>query len=95
MTREEILAMIAPYQSQLRELGVSELALFGSYARGEATDASDIDFIVDFERKSFDSYMAIKELLESLFQRRVDLVMKSSIKARLRDRILAEAVRAA
>jgi len=95
MTRDEVLATVAAHQLRLRELGVRELALFGSYARGEANDASDIDFIVDFDSKSFDRYMAVRELLESLFQRRIDLVMKSSIKARLRDRILAEAVRAA
>jgi predicted nucleotidyltransferase len=39
--------------------------------------------------------MSVKELLESLFERRVDLVIKSDIKPRLRERILSEAVRAA
>lgn len=95
MTREEILATVAAHRPHLRDLGVRELSLFGSYARGEASDRSDVDFVVDFDGSSFDRYMAVKELLESLFQRRVDLVMKNSIKGRLRDRILAEAVRAA
>jgi predicted nucleotidyltransferase len=63
--------------------------------RGDATDSSDIDFLVEFDDKTFDNYLDTKELLETLFGRNVDLVIKSNIKPRLRDRILSEAVRAA
>jgi hypothetical protein len=42
-----------------------------------------------------DNYMSVKELLESLFPRKIDLVMKGALKPRLRDRILREAIRAA
>ena len=55
----------------------------------------DIDFLVDLNPKSFDRYMDLKEFLESLFGRKVDLVMKSALKSRLRESILREAVRAA
>jgi predicted nucleotidyltransferase len=75
--------------------GVSELSLFGSFARGEENNSSDIDFLVDLNPKSFDGYMDLKEFLESLFGRRVDLVMKSALKSRLPESILREAVRAA
>lgn len=95
MTRDEILAIVAANEARLRALCVRELALFGSHARGDASHASDIDFLVDLDPKTFDNYMGVKELLESLFGRRVDLVMKSALKPRLRDQILAEAVRAA
>jgi uncharacterized protein len=95
MLIEEILAVIAEHDDALRGLGVRELALFGSYARGDANAASDLDFYVDLETKTFDRFMSVKELLELLFQRRVDLVLKSAIKPRLRDAILREAVRAA
>jgi predicted nucleotidyltransferase len=95
MTLHQILAAVRAHEAQLRELHVRELALFGSHARGDATAESDLDFLVEFDRKTFDDYMAVKELLESLFSRKVDLVMKSALKPRLRDRILAEAVRAA
>jgi predicted nucleotidyltransferase len=50
---------------------------------------------VDLEEKSFDRYMAVKELLEDALHQKVDLVVKSAIKPRLRDVILREAVRAA
>ncbi len=95
MTRDEILKTIEASRPRLALLGVSELALFGSFARDEAGPDSDVDFLVEFSEKSFDRYMELKELLEDLFGRKVDLVLKSAIKPRLRDRILNEAVRAA
>ena len=95
MGRDDILRMIAANQQRLRELGVRELVLFGSYARGDQNPSSDVDFVVDLTQKSFDRYMDLKELLEALLGRRVDLVLKSALKPRLRKSILREAVRAA
>ena len=75
-----------------RAFHVRELGLFGSYIRGEATTASDIDVLVDFTKchKDFFNYMRLKFYLEGLFGRDVDLVMKDAIKLRLKDRILRE-----
>ncbi|MEO8382758.1 MAG: nucleotidyltransferase domain-containing protein [Acidobacteriota bacterium] len=95
MTRDEILRVIAVNRPHLVSLGVCELALFGSYARGDAGPDSDVDFIVDLVEKSFDRYMELKEFLEELLGRKVDLVLKGAIKSRMRERILREAVRAA
>jgi len=95
MTLDEILAKVRAHESELRDLRVRELALFGSYARGDAISTSDMDFVVDFDEKSFDNYMGVRELLERLFARKIDLVLKSAIKPRLREQILREAVRAA
>jgi uncharacterized protein len=95
MTRDDILATIRANEPRLRELTVRELALFGSFARGEQTESSDIDFYVVLDKKTFDNYMGLRRLLEHLFQRKIDLVIKSGIRARLRDNILSEAIRAA
>jgi predicted nucleotidyltransferase len=95
MSRETILKLIEANHGRLRMLGVRELGLFGSFAREEARPDSDVDFFVDLDEKSFDRYMAVKELLEDVLGRKVDLVVKSAIKPRLRDIILREAVRAA
>ncbi len=83
--------MLEANRETLRRLGVKRLGLFGSVARGEAGEASDLDFVVEFERKSFDAYMDLRMLLESLFACRVDLVLADSIKPRLRPIILKEA----
>ncbi len=96
MTRDDILATIRANEPRLRELSVREISLFGSFAREtDVTPTSDIDILDDLDEKTFDNYMSVRELLESLFPRKIDLVMKGSLKPRLRDRILAEAIRAA
>ena len=76
----------------MRSLGVRRLGLFGSAARGSSGPNSDLDFVVEFEAKSFDRYMDLKLLLEGLFGCRVDLVLSDGIKPRLREAILGQAV---
>lgn len=73
-----------------RKFGVKSLGVFGSWARGEATAASDLDLLVEFDTPSFDRYMDLKFHIEDVFQVRVDLVLKGSLKPALRDRILKE-----
>jgi uncharacterized protein len=87
-----ILNVVRAHQGDFRRLGVRRLGLFGSAARGQATKDSDLDFLVEFDRKTFDGYMEVKELLERLFQRPVDLVIAEAVKPQLRDRILQETV---
>ena len=91
-TTEQILQVLRAHGPQLQGLGVRRLGLFGSAARGEATEASDLDFLVELNRKTFDAYMDVKELLERLFARRVDLVMAEAVKPQLRSRILQETI---
>jgi hypothetical protein len=74
----------------LRRHGVRRLALFGSAVRGRFGPKSDLDFLVELERPTFDAYMSVKEHLESRFSRKVDLVLPDSIKPALRSAILAQ-----
>jgi predicted nucleotidyltransferase len=92
--RERILQLLSAQQIRLRAWGVRRLGLFGSAARGQVGPGSDMDFVVDFEpgQKSFDNYMGLKDFLEELFARRVDLVTSEGLKPQLRDRILSETV---
>jgi len=92
MNRDEILRRLEENREQIRGYSVRRLGLFGSFARGEATETSDLDFVVEFEKKSFDAYMDLKEFLEELFKCRVDLVLAGAIKPRLQATILGEAV---
>ena len=92
--RDEILKILGQNRNVIRGYGVRRLGLFGSCARGECNEVSDLDFVVEFEKKSFDAYMDLKLLLEELFDCKVDLVISDSIKPRLRSVILGEAIHA-
>jgi len=94
LTQEEILMVITDNRDAIRACGARRLALFGSAVRGEAVEGSDVDFVVELERKTFDSYMDLKELLEKLLGCPVDLVMVESIKPRLRASIERDLVHA-
>ncbi len=93
-TKENILKVLLENRDEIKGFGARSLGLFGSFARGDEQADSDLDFVVDFEKKSFDLYMDLKAYLEEKFERKVDLVMVESIKPRLRDAILGEAVHA-
>jgi predicted nucleotidyltransferase len=73
---------------------IGELALFGSLARGEASDNSDVDLYVEFEHGFHPGlhWFDLEEELESLFGRRVDLSRKSLLKPRVRREALRDAV---
>jgi len=84
--REDILRLAA-----LR--GARNLRVFGSVARGEEDSASDVDFIVDMEPgKSLLDLGGLLMDLQELLGRSVDIVTEQGLKARLRDRVLQEAV---
>ena len=89
-----MLDLLARNRDRIRSYGVRSLALFGSAARSEATAASDVDLLVEFDNKTFDNYMDLKFFLEDLLGRPVDLVLRDAVKPRLREPILAEAVHA-
>lgn len=90
----EILQTLSAHRETVHSFGARRLGLFGSHARGEATGTSDLDFLVEFEpgKNTFDNYMDLKEFLEGLFDRPVDLVSSDVIKPRLREAILRETV---
>jgi predicted nucleotidyltransferase len=95
LSSDEVLSLLHFNAPKLRSLGVRSIALFGSVVRGEADESSDLDFLIDLERKTFDAYMDVKFYLEELFGRRVDLVLTDTIKQQLREAVLREAVHAA
>jgi predicted nucleotidyltransferase len=75
LNRETIASKFRTQSNALQTLGVRRLSDFGSAARGEADASSDLDFLVEFEGlATFDQYMSLKELLEQLFERQIDLV---------------------
>jgi predicted nucleotidyltransferase len=93
-TAAEILRLLEQNSETIRSHGARRLGLFGSAAHGTAGADSDVDFVVEFDCKSFDAYMNLKAYLEDLLGCPVDLVVADVIKPRLRDTILAEALHA-
>src|SRR5438046_7705834 len=93
-SNQPILRMLGANEAKIKSFGVKRLSLFGSSVRGEETPHSDLDFIVEFEKKSFDAYMDLKLFLEELFHRPVDLVLADGIKPKLRAAILRDAIHA-
>ena len=84
---DDILAILRTHIGDFKALGVHKLGVFGSTVTGEADPRSDLDILVTFhpDRKSFDSYMDLKFLLEELFpDRRIDLVLENALKPALR-----------
>ena len=91
LTRETLLSVLREQADEIRErFKVRSLGLFGSFANDEARVDSDIDMLVEFEQPSFDNYMDLKFFLEDLLGRTVDLVMKDTLKPRIKQRILKE-----
>lgn len=88
LSTHEILHRLERNAPVIRRYGVRSLGLFGSAARGAAREDSDLDFVVEFETKSFDAYLDLKAFLERLFGCPVDLVLREAIKPRLRETIL-------
>lgn len=77
----------------LRRNDVKRASFFGSIVRGEMTEGSDVDLLIEFEgRKSLLDLAHLKNELEDAISRRVDILTYRSLHPRLRDRILAEQV---
>ena len=86
MNRKQILALLAERRQELAaRFAVKRLGLFGSAARDELRDGSDIDLLVEFEGPAtFDGYFGLKDHLEALLGRTVDLVTERGLKPRAR-----------
>jgi predicted nucleotidyltransferase len=84
LNRETILQTLERHRSELQQLGVRRLGLFGSYLHDRPRAGSDVDLLVRFDRPSFDSYMDTKFLLEQLLGRDVDLVTEEALKPAVR-----------
>ena len=91
-----VLEALSADGSVLRDLGVKSLSVFGSVARGDARDDSDIDILVEFEGAvGYFRLARLRRHLETLLGARVDLVTPGGLRDSMRARVLGEAVRAA
>jgi len=90
---EEIREITDKITPILKRYGVSKAALFGSSVKGEMTEASDIDVLVEIEKDiSLLDFVGLKLELEEILGRKVDLVEYCTLKPILRERVLREQV---
>lgn len=97
MTKQELEKKLAAHRPELRKMGVISLAVFGSVARNESTQRSDIDLLVDLDREVglFHLFEIQHRLEEIIGVPKVDLLQKGAIHPALKERILSEAVNVA
>lgn len=71
----DALKILREHENEIKKrFGVERIGIFGSYARGEEKEKSDVDVLVDFTEPSFDNFMDLVFFLEDLFGKEVDLV---------------------
>jgi uncharacterized protein len=88
MQREDAITSLKSLLTNLKKLGVRSLALFGSVARNEAREDSDVDILIDLEPPiTFDRYMDVKLYLEEQLGSRVDLVTWKALKPQIRENV--------
>lgn len=93
-TKEEILQLLAQQKPWLLETyQIARLGIFGSYARGQQTETSDLDILVDYVHPpTLWKLVELKDYLSQLVALNVDLVTINGLKPRLRDQILSEVI---
>ncbi len=94
MNREIVLNLLAKHKLQLqRQFGVRSLALFGSTARGTASEGSDVDVLISFDTPTTSQqYFGVQFYLEDVLKCPVDLVTEKAVRKELRPYIERDAV---
>ncbi len=95
MERGEVIAKLKQHEVELKRLGVEHLYLFGSTARGEAREDSDVDLFFDHPEGSLGLFalMDLKEAAARILGRKTDIMTRRSLHPVLRERIEASALR--
>jgi uncharacterized protein len=92
LTRQNILRALRRNDELLQKHAVRRIALFGSYATGTQSRKSDVDFLVDFERPTYENLLGLSKDLERLFGRKVDILTPLGLES-IRVKAIAENIR--
>jgi predicted nucleotidyltransferase len=95
MERDEAISRLQQHEADLKRLGVEHLYMFGSTARGEAGQDSDVDLFFDYQKGKLGVYelMDVKEYASGILGRKTDIMTRDSLHKTLREAIEATAVR--
>ena len=95
MNRQDILARLRENEAALRARGVAHAAQFGSRARGDDRPDSDTDIMIEAGPKAqigVYEYVALKDYIAGLFDRKVDVVSREGLKPEVRPAATADAI---
>lgn len=81
ISRDQIIEILRTFKNENAErYGIESMALFGSVARGEHNENSDVDLLIKFKSPSLYLYSELSDALESILGRKVDIVSESARK---------------
>lgn len=94
MDKNAVIEKLRAHEAELRAEGLSHVFLFGSVARGEATEKSDVDLFYDYHAPRFSliDVVRVQERLSELLGRKVDAMTRGSVHPRIRRRVETEAI---
>ena len=91
LTRDEILEKLRELKPFLeKEFSVQKIGLFGSYSENEQNNKSDIDILVEFDKPIGWKFFSLEKYLETVFNKKVDLVTKKALKKQLKNKIIKQ-----
>ena len=95
--RDQILRLLSAHRQELAQrFGVKQLSLFGSAARDQLREDSDVDLLVEFDGDAtYDGYFKLQDYLQALLGRTVDLVTERGLKPRARQHVQKDLFRVA
>ena len=83
LSQKKIFEEIKRNKKEIKKFHVKRIGLFGSFIKKKQTKRSDVDFLVEFNKVSFDNYMNLLILLKELFNRKIDLVIERDLRPEL------------
>lgn len=94
MNKNTIISYLKKHKEEFSaDFGITKIGLFGSYARGEEKNDSDIDIIIELEKNTIDIYekkILLKETIEKYFHKKVDIAREKYLRPMVREEILKE-----
>ncbi len=94
MKRDQAMSLLRCHEADLKRLGVEHLYMFGSTARGEANEDSDVDLFFDHQKGKLGLFdlMDVKERAASILGQETEIMTRNSLHPRLKKRIEESAV---
>ena len=83
MRKKDVISILKRNMEEIKRFGVKRIGIFGSFARDEANEESDIDFVVEFEedRGGMKDFIGLIDFLENLFSRDVDVLTSGGVES--------------